>query len=1098
MDAHALEDVDILGTSAAAADTLLASLAHPATQHSRLSSPIKDPLCSPHNGEGARKGALKIACLSNLAGIPHPVGSPHSGRKQKTNIGAWNVRTLMDRAPNDRPERRSAIIARELKRVNIDIAALSETRLADEGQLKEEKGGYTLFWKRKPADEARIHRVGFAIKNRLISQLTESPVGINERLMTLRLRLSNNQMTTAVSAYAPTLDSQDEDKEAFYASLDQVLSNILKEDKILLLRDFNARVGKDHKLWKGTLGKEGVGNTNSNGTLLLSKCAERELVVTNTLFCQRNRFKTSWMHPRSKCWHLIDYVIVRARDRKDVNITRAMTCANDCWTDHHLIHSTMNIQLHQKRRTQRKQTRSKFNIDSLGDTERVQQLQKTLLERLPEEYPEDVEEHWKTLKTILLETCMDTLGYKTRKHQDWFDNNDTKIEQLIDAKRKAFCSWQNDINCKAKRQAHSKAKVLVQRRVRELKNQWWTEKALEIQRLADSGDTRGFFNATKAVYSPSYRGLNPLRSKDGEVLGAIRRLSNNKASGPDGIPAQILKQGGPKLLSHNHSLLSKIWEEEKIPAELRDALIVTIFKKGDKADCGNYRGISLLSTTGKVLARILANRLLPLSEVILPESQCGFRPARGTSDMIFTARQLQEKCREQHLPLYMAFIDLTKAFDSMNRPALWCILSKIGCREKYLKILRLLHDDMTATIVGNGGCETAPFKVHTGVKQGCIIAPTLFSIFIATILHLTSQNLPEGLKFIYRTDSGLFNINMFRAKSKVLTSSIMELQYADDNALVALSEADLQSIMDAFARAYQLLGLDINIRKTQILYQPAPDTPSKAPAIHVDNNTLENVDRFMYLGSLLSTRADIDAEIHHRIGCASAAFARLRDRVFDNREILTKTELLVYQAVILPTLLYGADSWTTYSRHLKALEQYHQLCLRKILRISWEDRRTNISVLKEANIARITSTIARHQLQWTGHVVRMPNYRLPKQILYGQLKEGKCTQGGQKKRYKDMIKVHLRKCHFNLNNWEEAALKRDEWRRMVHEGTAHLEEDLHRAAETKRQLRKERTTTKTAPQTQTTTSRTTIYICPHCNRDCGSRIGLNRHLTTHK
>lgn len=1056
----------------------------------------------------------------------------------------------MDRASNDRPERRSAIIARELKRFNIDIAALSETRLADEGNLKEEKGGYTFFWKGKPADEPRIHGVGFAIKNRLISQLSESPVGINERLMTLRLKLSNNQMATAVSAYAPTLDSQDEDKEVFYATLDQVLSNIPKEDKILLLGDFNARVGKDHMLWKGTLGKEGIGNYNSNGTLLLSKCAEHELVITNTLFRQKNRFKTSWMHPRSKCWHLIDYVIVRARDQKDVNITRAMTCADECWTDHRLIRSTMNIQLHQTRRSQRKQTRPKFNTDSLGDTKRVQELQKTLHERLPEEYPEDVEEHWQTLKTILLDTCKDTLGYKTRKHQDWFDDNDDEIEQLINNKRIAFCSWQHDINSKVKRQAHSNAKALVQRRVRELKNQWWTEKALEIQRLADLGDTRGFFNATKAVYGPSYRGLNPLRSKDGktllkdekeissrweehfrellnrnttahsesinqipqqpirkylddpptetEVLDAIRKLSNNKASGPDGIPAEILKQGGPKLLSHIHSLLTKIWKEEKIPAELRDALIVTIFKKGDKADCGNYRGISLLSTTGKVLARILANRLLPLSEMILPESQCGFRPARGTSDMIFTARQLQEKCREQHLPLYMAFIDLTKAFDSVNRTALWCILSKIGCPDKYLKILRLLHDDMTATVVGNSGCETDPFKVETGVKQGCIIAPTLFSIFIATILHLTSQSLPEGLKFVYRTDGGLFNINRFRAKTKVLTSSIMELQYADDNALVALSEEELQSIMDAFARAYQLLGLDINIKKTQILYQPAPGTSPKVPTIHVANNTLENVDQFMYLGSLLSTRSDIDAEIHHRIGCASAAFARLRDRVFENRDILTKTKLMVYRAVILPTLLYGADSWTTYSRHLKALEQYHQRCLRKILRISWEDRRTNISVLQEANIPSITSTIAKHQLRWTGHVIRMSDNRLPKRILYGQLKEGKRTQGGQKKRYKDMIKVHLRKCSFNVNNWEEAALQRDEWRRLVHEGTAQLEEDLHHAAETKRQLRKERTTAKMNPHIQTTISRTTIYICPHCNRDCGSRIGLNRHLTTHK
>ncbi|KAI4829186.1 hypothetical protein KUCAC02_023246 [Chaenocephalus aceratus] len=205
---------------------------------------------------------------------------------------------------------------------------------------------------------------------------------------------------------------------------------------------------------------------------------------------------------------------------------------------------------------------------------------------------------------------------------------------------------------------------------RKLGNQWWTKKALEIQQLADSGDTRGFFDATRAVYGPSYRRLTPIRSKDGllllkdkdaianrwkehfkdllnrdtiemealdqlpqqpiiesmgkppslgEVLDAIKNMKNNKAAGPDGIPAEVLKKGGPDLLKHIHALLPKIWEEEEISAQLRDALIVSIFKKGDRADCGNYSGISLLSTIRKALARVLANRLTPLSESILPE-----------------------------------------------------------------------------------------------------------------------------------------------------------------------------------------------------------------------------------------------------------------------------------------------------------------------------------------------------------------------------------------------------------------------------------------------------------------------------------------------
>lgn len=92
-----------------------------------------------------------------------------------------------------------------------------------------------------------------------------------------------------------------------------------------------------------------------------------------------------------------------------------------------------------------------------------------------------------------------------------------------------------------------------------------------------------------------------------EVLNAIKTIKNNKAAGPE-----ILKNGGPDLLKHIHALLLKIWQEEK--AQLRDALIVSIFKKGDKADCGNYRGISLLSTIGKALARVLVNRLAPVRE----------------------------------------------------------------------------------------------------------------------------------------------------------------------------------------------------------------------------------------------------------------------------------------------------------------------------------------------------------------------------------------------------------------------------------------------------------------------------------------------------
>jgi len=112
-----------------------------------------------------------------------------------------------------------------------------------------------------------------------------------------------------------------------------------------------------------------------------------------------------------------------------------------------------------------------------------------------------------------------------------------------------------------------------------------------------------------------------------------------KAPGADNIPLEFFLHAGPKLKNHLMQLLLKIWETKTVPSDFRDANIVTIFKKGDKKNCSNYRGILLLSIISKIFARILLHWLLTLAEDVLPESQYGFRPTRGTVDMIFCARQ---------------------------------------------------------------------------------------------------------------------------------------------------------------------------------------------------------------------------------------------------------------------------------------------------------------------------------------------------------------------------------------------------------------------------------------------------------------------------
>ena len=117
----------------------------------------------------------------------------------------------------------------------------------------------------------------------------------------------------------------------------------------------------------------------------------------------------------------------------------------------------------------------------------------------------------------------------------------------------------------------------------------------------------------------------------------------------------------------------------EVPQDMRDANIVTLYKnKGDRGDCNNYRCISLLNIVGKLYAKVVLMKLRVLAASIYPESQCRYRTKRAAIDMIFSLRQLQEKCREQGKPLYVAFIDLTKAFELVSRDGLFKILAKIA------------------------------------------------------------------------------------------------------------------------------------------------------------------------------------------------------------------------------------------------------------------------------------------------------------------------------------------------------------------------------------------------------------------------------------
>ena len=219
-----------------------------------------------------------------------------------------------------------------------------------------------------------------------------------------------------------TLGADAAEKDLFYEDLHAILRRVPTTDKLFVLGDFNARVGTDYHTWGDVIGMHGVGNLNSSGLRLLNTCAEFDLLVTNALFQQRSQLKTTWMHPRSKHWHMLDYILVRRRDRQDVLLTRAMRGA-ECWTDHKMVRTSVQLQI--RPLVHKRKPKKRLNVRACSSPEIQAELQIAVQEKLsciPENDLSTVSnlttvtDDWHLFSNCLLEASSESLGFTHRKH----------------------------------------------------------------------------------------------------------------------------------------------------------------------------------------------------------------------------------------------------------------------------------------------------------------------------------------------------------------------------------------------------------------------------------------------------------------------------------------------------------------------------------------------------------------------------------------------------------------------------------------------------------------------------------------------------------
>ena len=454
-----------------------------------------------------------------------------------------------------------------------------------------------------------------------------------------------------------------------------------------------------------------------------------------------------------------------------------------------------------------------------------------------------------------------------------------------------------------------------------------------------------------------------------EVTSALKRLKNHKSPGVDGITNEQLRYGSFGLVGPLVDLFGGVWKEEKVPEEWLKGVISVIPKKGDSSVCSNNRGITLRSTTSKLFQIVMLNRMSTGLESAFRENQCGFRRNRSCVDQIYSLRTIIHQCIEQNLPLCINFIDFKSAFDCINRQFIWAAFRHYGLPEKYIRVIRAFFDGTMSAVRHNGELSNW-FNVLSGTGQGDIQGPPVFNI----VINWAAQ-LAESHKTVSR------GLALHGYESNREEDWILDLDYADDMAVLDGTVEGLQESTDLLAHYAGYAGLKINAKKTKVMVfskgvGQRPFAEAETADISVEGSLAEQVNNFTYLGSVMSSDGTIDKELETRVGKAYSAFSSLC-RIWYNRNIRTSTKIRIYRAAVLTVLLYGCEAWTTTQPQDRRVEAFHQRCLRKILRIQWYKRVTNREVLERAGIEPITAFIGNGRLRWFGHVVRMPKDRVP-------------------------------------------------------------------------------------------------------------------------
>ena len=346
----------------------------------------------------------------------------------------------------------------------------------------------------------------------------------------------------------------------------------------------------------------------------------------------------------------------------------------------------------------------------------------------------------------------------------------------------------------------------------------------------------------------------------------------------------MITQSGQPVVEVLHATCSKIWETGKWPSSWTKSIIITIPKKGNLQLCNNHITISLISHGSTVMLKIVLNRLKPYAENIIAEERAGFRHGTSTIEQIFNLRII---CKKKHLEyqrnIYHVFVDFKKAFDRVWHNALWATMTKFNINRKHIDTIQSLYENAMSAVLVQGATGEW-FHTSVGVRQGCLLSPTLFNIFLEDIMTHALEN--------------------YNGTISIGDRKITNLHFADDIDGITGEEEELTKLVHNLDTAAAKFGMEISAGKTKIM----TNNGTLQRDITIQGQKLETVNQFKYFGAIICDDGS-RREVLSRAAQTIAALARLKT-IWKDKNIRIKHKISLLRALVITIFLYACETWT--------------------------------------------------------------------------------------------------------------------------------------------------------------------------------------------